>query len=177
MFASLAGLAVCFAVLNCSGSLSHHPPRIFFYHLPSFFSPGKVGIHSSLERKINTLVIHKNANATLVPLGTSVCVVGDRSGVSLQLRTHDKCPYCFCIFNIDIARNALRAHTHFLIHLQEHAHSHNNPCSHAYMHSPQWTCHVSWRQGSDTVWCVCGGGLYRLGKGLKISPRLQEGQQ
>lgn len=67
----------------------------FFYHPSSFFSPGKVAIQSSLERKINSLVIHKNVNATSVPLGTSVCAVWDHSGLSMWLWTCDKWPHCF----------------------------------------------------------------------------------
>lgn len=180
MLATLAGLCRSEPKQEPMGSLYF----FFFYHLPSVFS-GKVAVLSSLEGKINRLVIHKNVNATLVPLGTSVCVVWDHSGSSMQLWTCYKCPHCFHIFNIpgQICSVNFHTHTHTKTHMQAYliphfhesihaqkcAHTHDRPCS------TQRTCHVSWRQGSDTVWCVWG--LYRLGKGLKILPRLQWGQQ
>lgn len=96
-FAGLAAPTVDFGGLNCGASLLI---SLFTFFFPlSFFSPGKVAVHSSLRRKINRLVIHRNVNATLVPLGTSVCVAWDHSGLSVQLWTCDKWPLCFSIFN------------------------------------------------------------------------------
>lgn len=96
---------------------------LFFIIFHPFFSPGKVANYSSLERKTNRLVIHKNVNTALVPLATSVCVVWDHSGLSVQLWTCDKCSHCFQMSNTDILSQICSIH----LHTQTHS------CSHIYM--------------------------------------------
>lgn len=154
-FAGLAGLTVGFGGLNCGGSLSHQPPHVFFYHLPSFFSPGKVATRSSLERKINRLVIHKNVNATLAPLGTSVCAVWDHSGLSAWLWTYDKWPHCFSIVNTYCARYA-HTHIYLRIYMKALALTHRSPAhmpTHMHRSGPVM-CHGDRGQ----ILCdVCGG--------------------
>lgn len=82
-FSGLTVPTVGYGGLSCGGSLSHQSPQIFFNISHLFSHQGKVAMQSSLERKINRLAVHRNA--TTVPLGTSVCVVLDHSGLSVQL--------------------------------------------------------------------------------------------
>lgn len=98
----------------------------------------------------------------------NICVCGLRSQrVVCATLNMGQVPSLFSHIQYILYTHA-RTHTHIYLYL----YSHNSPYSHAYTHSPQWTCHVSWRQGSDTGWCVWG--LYRLGKGLKDSHRGRE---
>lgn len=119
---------------------------------------------------------------TLVPLGTSVWVVWDHSGLSVWLWTCDKWPHCFSISSTYLTFRIRSVSSHAYLNCTQkhifthrftwmHTHTHKcarlqiEACSHAHTHATQRTCHVSWRQGSDTVWCVRE--LYRLGKRTK----------
>lgn len=72
---------------------------LFFNYLELFFLPEKAAIISSLERKVCTLVIHKKVNATLIPLGTSVC------GFEITV--------C-CLYNFEYVKKALIHFTDYM---------------------------------------------------------------
>lgn len=121
-------------------------------------------IASRWERR---LAIHKNVNATLVPLRTSVCGLRSQQVVSATLNMWQVL-LLFHVFSTGIL-NQMQINTHLLTDLLKSVHTqinvHNSPGLNVHRPSPQWTCHVSGRQGSDTVCFVWG--LYRLGKRTK----------
>lgn len=128
-------------------------------------------MQSSLERKINRLVFHRNANAASVPLGTSVCVVLDHSGLSVQLWTHDKWPHCLSTFNNYILCQICSVHLYtylcstniFTTHLHKSVHTFI-PCSHAHTHT---TVDLSCVMETGVRYCVMCVGVISLGKRTK----------
>jgi len=151
----------------------------FFYHPPSFFSPGKVAIHSGLERKINRLVIHRNVNATLVPLGTSVCVAWDHSGLSARLWTCDKWPRCLSIFNTYTLCQIcpLYLHTCFHIYVKANTHKSTLPSYRSLLTCPHAlsTVDLSCVMETGVRYCVMCVGVISLGKRTKDLTEVERG--
>lgn len=126
-------------------------------------------ITSRWERR---LAIHKNVNATLVPLRTSVCGLRSQQVVGATLNMWQVLLLSHVFSNGILNQMQIFCkNTHLLtdllksVHTHKCVHKHNSLGLNVHRPSPQWTCHVSGRQGSDTVCFVRG--LYRLGKRTK----------
>lgn len=137
------------------------------------FSPGKVLLHSSLERKNKQTGYPQECKCYFGHI-RNICVCGFRWLRGLS--PHDKCP--LFVFPHD---QYLRLHCLALT----HQHTHTRIYIHVDLKAfPRWstnrrsarrTCHVSWRQRSDTVCRVCGGGSIAWENGPKIWPRPARG--
>lgn len=130
-----------------------------------------MAIQSSLERKINRLVIHRNVNATLVPLGTSVCVVWDHIGLSVRLWTCDKWTHCLSIFSTyipcQICSVSVCTHIYYTFTWEytDIKRAHISFCSHA--HNTLSTVDLSCVMETGVRYCVMCVGVISLGKRTK----------